>query len=231
MNRLERLFAINEAVRRAAPRPVSASRMAEEFEVSRRTIERDLASLAAAGAPVFAERGRNGGHRSVDRPDRVIVSLSVAEVSSLVIALAAGGPDLPYADAGKTATARLLDGLPDVTRVGVEELRSRIRTRPEPNRRPRVQVRRTLEQAVQRSVVANIGYADRHGHATSRSVDCVGFLHGDDGWYLIGWCHLRRAGRMFRLDRITAARLTKRVAAEHDLDDTLGWVPYEVDQP
>jgi predicted DNA-binding transcriptional regulator YafY len=231
VNRLERLFAINDTVRRAAPRAVSAARLADEFEVSRRTIERDLASLKMAGAAVFSERGRSGGHRSLDRPDRVIVALSVAEVSALLVALAAGGADLPYADSGRTATARLLDGLPDTTRVGVEELRSRIRTRPDSNSKPRVRVRRTLEQGVQRSLVANLGYVDRNGETTTRAVDCVGFVHGADGWYLIGWCHLRQAGRMFRLDRITSARLTKRPAGNHDLDDTLGWVPYDLGAP
>ncbi len=231
MNRLERLFAISDAVRRAAPSAVSAARLAEQFEVSRRTIERDLASLELAGVPLFAERGRTGGHRSLERADRVIVTLSVAEVAALLIALAAGGPDLPFADAGKTATARLLDGLPDATRVGVDELRSRVRTRPGANGRTGVRVRRTIEEGVQRCVVVNIDYIDRNGCSTRRVVDCVGFVHGGDGWYLIGWCHLRRAGRMFRLDRIASARLTKRPAARHDVDSTLGWVPFGTEQP
>ncbi|MEZ5225518.1 MAG: HTH domain-containing protein [Acidimicrobiales bacterium] len=230
MHRLERLYAINEAVRRSPP-PVSAARLAEEFGVSRRTIERDLGALRSAGVPLYAEHGRNGGQRSVAAPDRVVVTLSVAEVSSLLIALAAGGPDLPFSDAGRTATARLLDGLPDATRVGVEHLRSRVRTRPDPDARPRVRVRRTLEQGVRRSLVVNLDYCDRNGETTTRSVDGAGFLHAPDGWYLVGWCHLRQAGRMFRLDRITSARLTKRAAIEHDLDDTLGWVPFAVAPP
>ncbi|MEM9656617.1 MAG: HTH domain-containing protein, partial [Actinomycetota bacterium] len=61
MQRLERLFAINDTLRRAAPHRVSAAKLAEEFDVSRRTIERDLASLRAAGVPLYAERGRTGG--------------------------------------------------------------------------------------------------------------------------------------------------------------------------
>ena len=231
MNRLERLYAIHEEIRRGGTRPVSASRLAERFEVSQRTIERDLVALRQAGAPLYADRGRSGGQRSIRTPDRVMVSLSVAEISALVIALAAGGPDLPYSDAGATATARLLDGLPDVTRHGVEELRGRIRTRRHPQARPLVRVRRTLEQAVQSGMVANIDYCDREGQVTTRSVDCTGFVHGEDGWYLVGWCHLRQAGRMFRLDRITSARSTRRRATERDLDATLGWVPFPTIAP
>lgn len=226
MHRLERLYAINEAVRRAAPRSVSAARLAEEFGVTRRTIERDLAALRSAGVPLYAEHGRNGGQRTVASPERVMVTLTVAEVTALLISLSAGGTDLPFGDAGRTATARLLDVLPDPTRVGVERLRARVRTRPAPDARPRVRVRRMLEQGVQRSLVANIGYCDRNGQTTKRAVECVGFLHGTDGWYLIAWCRLRDAGRMFRLDRITSARLTTSRAPDRDLDATLGWVPF-----
>jgi predicted DNA-binding transcriptional regulator YafY len=181
--------------------------------------------------PLYADRGRNGGQRTHQRPDKVVVSLSVAEVSALLIALAAGGPDLPFSSAGKTATEQLLDGLPDATRVGIDRLRTRIRTRPKPNAQPRIRMRRTLEEGVQHNLVANIRYCDRDGAMTNRAVDCVGFLHGSDGWYLIGWCHLRRAGRMFRLDRIDTARLTKQTAEERDVDDTLGWVPYQTALP
>jgi predicted DNA-binding transcriptional regulator YafY len=231
MQRLERLYAINEAVRRATPASVSARRLADEFGVTRRTIERDLAALRSAGVPLYADHGRLGGQRTVADPERIVVTLSVAEVSALLIALAAGGPDLPFCDAGRTATARLLDGLPDATRVGVEGLRARIRTRPHPAVRPRVRVRRTLEQCVQRSRMANIDYRDRNGEFSTRAVECLGFLHGSEGWYLIGWCRLRGAGRLFRLDRIRSARATRQHALERDLDAVLGWVPYRVAAP
>jgi predicted DNA-binding transcriptional regulator YafY len=85
--------------------------------------------------------------------------------------------------------------------------------------------RRVAEQAVATQVVVRIDYRDRNGATTRRSVDPVGFFGGSDGWYLVGWCHLRRAARMFRLDRIERARLTRTPAGRHDVDDTLGWVP------
>ena len=59
----------------------------------------------------------------------------------------------------------------------------------------------------------------------------VGFYGGADGWYLIGWCRLRLDGRIFRLDRIRSARLTREVAPVRDVDDTLGWVPEELVTP
>lgn len=237
MNRLERLYALNEEIRRRAPEPVSAARLADQFGVSRRTIERDLGALRSAGVPLYAEHGRRGGQRSIDRAGQVVLTLSSTEISALLIAVAAAGEAMPFADAGVTATKRLLDGLPDTERIAVDELRHRIRTPvgtpgsgTEPQRvNPRT--RRTVAEAVRRSVVVNIDYVDQQGSVTSRAVEAVGFYKGNDGWYLIGWCQLRDAGRIFRLDRIRSARLTKRPIGNRSVDDTLGWVPQDVAAP
>jgi predicted DNA-binding transcriptional regulator YafY len=231
MNRLERLYAISERLRRSGARPVSAARLAVELEVSRRTIERDLDTLRRAGVPLYAQHGRTGGQHTLDRSGSVVLSLSTPEVVALLVALRAAGTDMPFADAGRTATARLLDGLSTESRIEVEALRRRIRT-PVADRPPApARTRRAIEEAVRRSVVVNIDYVDQHGTATSRAVEPVGLYSGGDGWYLIGWCRLRDAGRIFRFDRIRAARLTKQPCPPRDVDETLGWVPHQVASP
>lgn len=229
MNRLERLYAINEEIRRRAPRPVSAARLAEEYGVSRRTVERDLGSLRSAGVPLYAERGRTGGQRSAERPGQVMLTLSTAEVTALLVALAAGGDDMPFKDAGLTAAKRLLDGLPDDTRIAVDGLRDKVRTVPTAG--VGLRIRRTLEEAVRRQVIVNIDYVDRNDNKTERSVEAVGFYLGGDGWYMIAWCLLRSGGRIFRLDRVTSARLTRKPSEPRDVDETLGWVPHDTAAP
>lgn len=229
MNRLERLHALSETIRRSAPRPVSAASLADRFGVARRTIERDLAALRQAGVPIYAEHGRAGGQVSLDRAGSTVLTLSSAEISAIVTALAAAGPNMPYNDAGTTAAERLLESLSPTAQLAVSELRSRIRV---PHQPPTsIRARRTLEEAVRRTVVVNIDYVDARGNATTRSVDPVGFYNGADGWYLIGWCHHRCAGRIFRLDRIRGARLTTRPSGRHDVEETLGWVPTDLSTP
>ena len=229
MNRLERLHAIAETLRRSAPTPISSAVLADRFDVSRRTIERDLNALREAGVPLYSEMGRTGGQVTLDQQGSSVLTLSAAEVSALLVALAAAGPQLPFGDAGASAANRLLDSLGPITRVGVEELRSRVRVRQQPTSARRA--RRTVEEGVRRGVVVNLDYVDAQGEMTTRSVDPVGFYNGRDGWALIAWCHLRAAGRLFRLDRIRSARLTTRPAVRHDVDDTLGWVPDELTTP
>lgn len=230
MNRLERLYAIGEAVRRERGRPISTARLAAQFEVSRRTIERDLAALRDAGVPLYGEQGRNGGMVSLDTGTGVVVTLSTAEVTALLVAVAASGADMPFAADADAATRRLIDGLATTTRAHVENLRSKVRY-PTRNRAVSGRVRQTVEEAVRRGVVVNLTYRDSAGNRTNRSVDAVGFFNGVDSWHLVGWCHLRKSGRLFRLDRIETARRTNRPIGDHEVDDVLGWVPMETAIP
>lgn len=230
MNRLERLFAITEVIRRSGRQPVSAARLADRFDVSTRTIERDLASLREAGTPLVSEPGRLGGTVSLDSAAGVVVTLSTTQVTALLIAVAVGTDDMPFSADAAEGAEMLLERLPANTRATVEELRSRVRSQAiTATVGPRI--RRTLEEAVRRGVIVNITYCDAASTTTERAVEAIGFYHGSDGWYLNGWCTLRDAGRIFRLDRIQRAHLTRRAIQDRDVDDVLGWLPTEVTAP
>lgn len=230
MNRLERLFAISEVIRESGRQPVTAERLANRFEVSRRTIERDLASLREAGAPLIGEPGRNGGAVSLDAAAGLVVALSTSQVTALLMAVAVAGADMPYSRDAAAGADLLLRGLATNTRDHVEVLRSRIRTTDAPpSVNPRI--RRTIEEAVRLGVVVNITYVDAGARLTERSVEAVGFYRGVDGWFLNGWCELRDAGRIFRLDRIKTAQRTRRTITPRDVDEVLGSIPVDVAAP
>ncbi len=61
MTRTDRLYALVEELRSAAPRPRTVAQLAARFEVSSRTIQRDLQALMHAGVPLRAAAGRTGG--------------------------------------------------------------------------------------------------------------------------------------------------------------------------
>ncbi len=233
MNRLERLYAINEELRRRAPYPVSASTLAEHFEVTRRTIERDLSALRSAGVPIDGDVGRTGGYSLAQTKGNVVFALTPEEVVALLLASRAAA-GMPYTGAATSATNRLLDALPDVTRVRVDELRNRIRASEFSKslaQRSRPAVQRAVETAVRDHVVVKLRYVDAEGVVTVRAVEAHGFYGAVDGWYLVGWCRLREGGRIFRLDRITRATLTSEQVVDRDLDEVLGWVPNDVSRP
>jgi predicted DNA-binding transcriptional regulator YafY len=62
VNRTDRLYALVEELRARAPRLMRASELAERFEVTTRTIERDLLALQEAGVPIWAQPGPGGGY-------------------------------------------------------------------------------------------------------------------------------------------------------------------------
>jgi predicted DNA-binding transcriptional regulator YafY len=221
---------VAEELRRRNPGTVSAAALAHQFGVSRRTIERDLAALRDAGLPMYASPGRAGGHGILRHDRTIVLTFTPQEITGLLMAIAAAG-SAPYVGTARAATARLRDALPPATRVAVDELRHRIRASIPGDHRISTQIQLTLEEAVRTSRVVNLVYVDNEGARTKRSVDAIGFYGGAGTWYLIGWCHLRGEGRIFRLDRIHRATLTRRAAEPRDVDETLGWIPDDVTPP
>jgi predicted DNA-binding transcriptional regulator YafY len=224
VNRLERMYAITEELRRRAPATVSATSLADRFGVARRTVERDLAALRAAGVAVDGATGRSGGYTLLPTRGNVVVTLGPEEIVALLLATRAT-VGMPFSAAAGVATERLVDALPTLTKISAASLRERIRVASPSPTTVRPSVQRNAEAAVRGGLVLRIQYADASGSVTKRAVEAHGFYGATDGWYLVGWCRLRHAGRMFRLDRIVGSALTQETATARDLDDVLGWVP------
>ncbi len=223
MNRAERLHALTEQIRRHAPAPLSAAWLADRFAVSRRTIERDLAALRRAGIPLHTVPGRRGGHLLHPRAVLPPANLTPTEVTALLIAVTYSD-GMPYTGAARSAATKLQALLPPTTAAGVETLRQRVRIEPTPQRSLR-RVVDVLEQAILDNTVVRLAYTDRHGNPSRRDVEPAGFYGTTTGWSLAAWCRTRDAGRLFRLDRITAAHPTREPHRYRDLDTTLGWLP------
>src|SRR5215212_3089228 len=86
MNRLDRALGILLMLRSGAP--IAAVDLARRFEVSPRTIYRDIEALGAAGVPVYAEMGRNGGFRLSEGYFLPPVMFSVREATALLLSSA-----------------------------------------------------------------------------------------------------------------------------------------------
>ncbi|MET9758747.1 YafY family protein [Streptomyces sp. NPDC006372] len=218
MNRTARLYALVEELRAVAPRPVTVAALAARFEVSTRTVQRDLQALMATGVPVRTAPGRGGGW-SID-PEMTLppVRFTPEEASALAVALAATGATAPYAGAARTAAQKIAASMTGAASVAAQELATRIVALPAPSD---ATVRTAVEQALTTSTALRLSYTDAAGRESDRVVEPAGLLTADGRWYLIAWCHTRQAGRGFRLDRITAAAPTTEPAHPHDLTELL----------
>ncbi|WP_163509675.1 helix-turn-helix transcriptional regulator [Fodinicola acaciae] len=211
MNRTERLYALVEELRATAPRQRTVPWLAERFDVSVRTIQRDLQALMATGVPVRAVPGPAGGWFIDPTMTLPPVNLTVSEAIALTAAAAAAERDAPFGSAARTAVQKLTAAMSPA--IAAEAKSVAIHTIPRADRR---NILEAVENAVTRRVVIRIGYVDAGGGSSVREVEPAGLLTSRQHWYLIGWCRKRRAGRGFRLDRVESAELTGEPSPEHD---------------
>jgi predicted DNA-binding transcriptional regulator YafY len=234
VNRTGRLYALVEELRAVAPRPRSARQLAWKFEVSTRTIERDILALQEAGVPVHAQTGRRGGYVIDKTRTLPPVNFTAAEMVAIAVSLA-GSEGTPFAFAARSALRKVLAVAPAGQLAEAAQLMDRIRligpdqpvrSWPGPGRAPTPDAagvpaageaakpatgpaRTTVPLAIQEAITARrvllLDYRDRHDVVTVREVEPVAFAGTRAHWYLLAWCRLREAARVFRVDRIVAA--------------------------
>jgi len=106
---------------------MTAQRLAEELEVSERTVYRDIDSLSAAGIPVYCERGPGGGYALLDHYRTTLTGLTEAEARALfMLSIPQPLNDLGVSQELKMALLKLVAALPAARRLEQERARQRI---------------------------------------------------------------------------------------------------------
>ncbi len=126
MNRTDRLYALVEELRAVAPRPRSARQLAEHYEVSTRTIERDILALQESGVPIYAETGRGGGYvidKTLTLPP---LNFTAAEMVAIAVSLARE-EHTPFAAATRSALRKVLATASAAQTAEAGELLDRVR--------------------------------------------------------------------------------------------------------
>jgi predicted DNA-binding transcriptional regulator YafY len=219
MNRIDRLFAITVLLQGKGV--VRAQDLAEKFEVSKRTIYRDIAALSEMGVPVVALPGEGYELMAgfylpplIFTPDEAGALFLGAQ---MLINQAAGR--LPVA--AEHALAKLVAALPAETNQQVQRLTEIIRFV-----LPRARFNLdnpqlvTLQRAIREQRVIWLQYHSySRNEITEREVEPHQLFYNNGTWYLEGYCRLRQDIRAFRLERMD--RLTL-------LPDT--FIPYVPEQ-
>lgn len=220
VNRTDRLYAIVEELRAVSPRPRSAAWLADRFEVSTRTLERDLDSLRQAGVPIYAENGRRGGYVVDTEHTLPPLGMTAGEALAVVVALSAIA-DSPFGSAAQTARQKVLATLPAPVRDRQLALSRQIAVVGESDGCSAVTG--VVNEGLARGQVIRLRYRGSDGPVTRRDVEPMGWLQSRDvarGWYLVAWCRLRQSVRGFRLDRILDAEVLPE-AVRHPHNDDL----------
>jgi len=201
-------------LRRNGSRGCSAERLAREFEVSVRTVKRDLAALESSGAPLWSRPGPGGGYGMAVGASLPPVSLSPAQAVALMAAVSAA-TDAPYADLAAAGVLKILDVLDPRTRARADALAERVWVNPPPSSSRAI--RSALEQAMAEQRVIRLRYTAADGATSTRDVEPLLFASTNGQWYLVGWCQLRDAIRWFTVSRIERASVTQTACSGHTI--------------
>ena len=220
MNRFDRMLGLLLHLR--GGQAVSAQALAAHFEVSRRTIYRDVEALSALGVPVYARRGYEGGFQLLEGYFLPPLMFSQGEAISLLLGLTLLQrlSARPFAAQQASAERKLLAAVPEPLRailarasslVGFETVASDV-FHPEPPSPPPAtsdeagQVVETFLQAILDRRQVTLSYqSPYHPAPETLTAQPLGLLWDRDRWYLVG----RRAGpgerqRLWRADRVGA---------------------------
>lgn len=199
MNRVDRLLAM--IVFLQGRRVTRAEDMAAHFEMSVRTVYRDLAALCEAGVPVVGEPGV--GYNLMKGYHLPPVMFTQEEAGALFVAgeLADRLTDASVQGPVREALQKVRAILPRTGQEFVNRLEPRLRATGFKQDQRRAWLGR-LHTAVAGHCVIRMSYRNSRDEASDREVEPSGLLFYGGRWHLVAWCRLRGEERDFRTDRI-----------------------------
>ena len=196
---------------------VSAQELADRFEVSPRTIYRDIETINMAGIPVRSTPGVGGGFeiKQAYKLDKNV--FSAADLSAILMGLSSLS--------GMVRGNELVNALAKVRRFIPADRAKEIELRANQiyidlspwmgnrNIQPYLELVKT---ALQESRLLSFEYADRFGNKTVRTVEPYQIVLKGSHWYFQGYCRKREDFRLFRLSRISSLQMSRETFSPRD---------------
>ncbi len=187
---------------------ITGAELARRLDVDRRTVRRYVAALEDLGVPVTTERGPAGGYELVAgyRLPPLMLTDEEAVAVSLGLAAVRGYGLLGAAHAVESARAKLERVMPPRARGRLRAVAESVSFAPDPApRRAEGAALAALGVAVHEQRAVRLAHRAPFGdmlRETVREIDPFGLAFVRGRWYVIAFCHLRKAVRSFRLDRV-----------------------------
>lgn len=186
---------------------VTAEQIAEELEVSVRTVYRYIDALSMSGVPVVAEAGHGGGYSLPSSFAGMPLFFDTSELKAMAHGvLLAQQAHYPYSESLIRALDKIRHRLNATQLEELERSMAGIEV-DEPDKAEGLQrVLDVLDRSIIEGQTLQIHYAKTGDeHPSSRSIDPYGILYRHGRWYVIAYCHNRESIRVFRGDRIREA--------------------------
>jgi len=196
---------------------IGAQELADMFEVSTRTIYRDIDTINIAGIPVRSTSGVGGGFEIMPKykVDRTV--FSTADLSALLMGLS-NLSNMIRGDELVHALAKVKSFIP-ADRAKDIELKANqiyIDLTPWMGNRNMQSYLEIIKTALQESKLLSFEYADRYGNKTARTVEPYQLVLKSSYWYFQAYCHKRNDYRLLRLSRISNLQMKEETFTPRD---------------
>lgn len=222
MNRFDRVSAI--LIMLQTKKWITANEISERFNVSKRTIYRDLQTLQEAGIPIGAEAGK--GYFIVEGYHLPPVMFTPDEAGSLLLAgkLIEKMGDQSIGQGFKSALEKIRAILPEKEKVYLESLDKGVEVfynSSLTSSKISGNVLFDVQRALANKFVVKIDYQSFHKNekTTDRYVEPIVLCFYSMHWHLIAYCRLREEFRDFRVDRIKSITLTNEICPKREIQN------------
>ncbi|MDO6438584.1 YafY family protein [Cyclobacterium sp. 1_MG-2023] len=198
-NRLSRLTAI--LIQLQTKRVVTASELANKFDVSKRTIYRDIKALEQSGVPVLTEEGK--GYSLMEGYKIPPVMFTEKQANALILAeqLVLKSKDASFVKDYGEAIEKIKSILKYTVKDKTNLLTGRTQYQQVLSQERNSDNLSDLQYALTNFNLVRIAYVNKEKMVTERIIEPFAILNSEN-WYLVAWCRLRDEFRFFRPDRI-----------------------------
>lgn len=199
---------------------ISATKLAEMFEVTPRTIYRDIETLNQAGIPIISYPGINGGVGIMEEYKIHKKLFTTSDVATLLMGL--GSISTTMSNDEIINTLAKVKGLIPPEHIRDIELKSNqitIDLAPwigNKNLQPNLE---KIKTALNDNKLLTFNYSDRNNKKTIRKVEPYRLVLKESNWYLQGYCVSRQDFRIFKLSRIGELEVLEETFTPRELDD------------
>lgn len=226
MNRIDRLFGILTLLQ--SKKYVTGEKIAEKFNISVRSVYRDIKALNEQGIPVSFEPHR--GYFIVNGFFLQPVSFSTEEANALLLmeSIVSAFSDRSIQKHYSSALTKIRSVLRSSQKDSVEKLADNIKLQVPECFAQNFDWLTRIQTAISSQKVLEIGYANKQEEVSTRKLEPIGLIFYALSWHLIGWCHSRKDYRDFRVSRILRLENTEEaftLSGHIALDDYMKQLP------
>ncbi|GAC1438534.1 MAG: YafY family protein [Sediminibacterium sp.] len=214
MNRIDRLFGILTLLQ--SKKYVTAEKIADKFNMSIRTVYRDIKALGESGIPVSFEPQK--GYFVVQGYFLPPVSFSSEEANAFLLTetIVYGFADRSIQTHYSSALNKIKAVLRSAQKEKLELLSDHIRLQLPARMAHNFEYLAMLQQAIAARTIVQLDYKNNNEETSNRDIEPIGLVFYAFSWHLIAWCHKRNGYRDFKASRILHIKNTDRAFKKKD---------------